>query len=70
LERHEQLARLRLEGCGEAQGFLYSQGVPVHELTDLRMPAHCPDRAIAYLEAARIKHRGTSERQAAIARAG
>lgn len=70
VERHEQLARLRLEGCGEAQGFLYSQAVPVHELTDLRMPAHCPDRAIAYLEAARIKHRGTSERQVAIARAG
>ena len=56
VERAAQLDQLRLEGCGEAQGFLYSQAVPVHELTDLRMPAHNPDRTIAHLEAARIKH--------------
>lgn len=56
VERHAQLDQLRREGCGEVQGFLYSQAVPAHELTDLRMPTHCTDRTIAHLEAARIKH--------------
>ncbi len=70
VERPAQLEQLRREGCGEAQGFLYSQAVPVHELTDLRMPAHCPDRAIAQLEAARIKHQKPGDQPAAIARTG
>ncbi len=38
VERVEQLERLRLEGCGEVQGFLYSKAIPAEELTDLRRP--------------------------------
>ncbi len=36
VERSEQFDQLRLEGCGEVQGFLYSKAVPANELTDLR----------------------------------
>jgi diguanylate cyclase (GGDEF)-like protein/PAS domain S-box-containing protein len=38
VERIEQVEQLRLEGCGEVQGFLYSHAVPVEQLTDLRSP--------------------------------
>ena len=38
VERDSQLAQLLAEGCGEAQGFLYSPAIPVAELSDLRMP--------------------------------
>jgi diguanylate cyclase (GGDEF)-like protein len=36
VERPEQFDQLRIEGCGEVQGFLYSKAVPANELTDLR----------------------------------
>ncbi len=36
VERIEQVEHLRIEGCGEMQGFLYSEAVPVDQLTDLR----------------------------------
>jgi diguanylate cyclase (GGDEF)-like protein len=36
VERSEQFDQLRIEGCGEVQGFLYSKAVPANELTDLR----------------------------------
>ncbi len=38
VERIEQVEQLRIEGCGEVQGFLYSHAVPVDQLTDLRPP--------------------------------
>jgi diguanylate cyclase (GGDEF)-like protein len=38
VERIEQVEQLRIEGCGEVQGFLYSKAVPVEELSDLRSP--------------------------------
>jgi EAL domain-containing protein (putative c-di-GMP-specific phosphodiesterase class I) len=38
VERIEQVDQLRIEGCGEVQGFLYSKAVPAHELSDLRAP--------------------------------
>ncbi|MGL5840153.1 MAG: putative bifunctional diguanylate cyclase/phosphodiesterase [Sphingorhabdus sp.] len=38
VERIEQVEHLRIEGCGEMQGFLYSKAVPVDQLTDLRSP--------------------------------
>jgi diguanylate cyclase (GGDEF)-like protein len=63
VERAAQLDQLRREGCSEVQGFLYSKAVPVHELTDLRMPAYTnTDRTIAQLEAARIRHGNKPER--------
>jgi len=49
VERHDQLEQLRLEGCGEVQGFLYSKALPVHELTDLRMPSHGVRGALGHL---------------------
>jgi diguanylate cyclase (GGDEF)-like protein len=36
VERETQVAQLRIEGCGEVQGFLYSHAVPADELSDLR----------------------------------
>jgi diguanylate cyclase (GGDEF)-like protein len=36
VEREEQIEHLRREGCGEVQGFLFSQAVPVEELSNLR----------------------------------
>jgi diguanylate cyclase (GGDEF)-like protein/PAS domain S-box-containing protein len=36
VERIEQIEHLRREGCGEVQGFLFSQAVPVEELSNLR----------------------------------
>ena len=57
VERTGQLEQLRLEGCGEVQGFLYSKAVPVDQLTDLRMPAHASSRTVAQLEAAQAKYR-------------
>jgi diguanylate cyclase (GGDEF)-like protein len=38
VERIEQVEQLRIEGCGEVQGFLYSKAVPANELSDLRAP--------------------------------
>jgi diguanylate cyclase (GGDEF)-like protein len=38
VERPAQFEQLRLEGCEEVQGFLYSKAVPVEELSDLRPP--------------------------------
>ncbi len=43
VERHAQLEQLDLEGCTNAQGFLFSKAIPASELTDLRSPApHYP----------------------------
>jgi diguanylate cyclase (GGDEF)-like protein len=43
VERSSQLSQLNLEGCTQAQGFLFSKAVPASELTDLRSPAeHFP----------------------------
>lgn len=39
VERSEQLTELGIEGCTEAQGYLFSKAMPVHELTDLRRAA-------------------------------
>jgi diguanylate cyclase (GGDEF)-like protein len=39
VERREQLAALSLQGCTEAQGFLFSKAVSADELTDLRRKA-------------------------------
>jgi diguanylate cyclase (GGDEF)-like protein len=39
VERPEQLAALSLQGCTEAQGFLFSKAVSADELTDLRRKA-------------------------------
>jgi diguanylate cyclase (GGDEF)-like protein/PAS domain S-box-containing protein len=36
VERESQVEQLRIEGCGEVQGFLYSHAVPADELSDLR----------------------------------
>jgi diguanylate cyclase (GGDEF)-like protein len=36
VERIEQIEHLRREGCGEVQGFLFSQAVPIDELSNLR----------------------------------
>jgi EAL domain-containing protein (putative c-di-GMP-specific phosphodiesterase class I) len=36
VERQSQLEALRLEGCTEVQGFLFSKAVPSEELSDLR----------------------------------
>jgi EAL domain-containing protein (putative c-di-GMP-specific phosphodiesterase class I) len=36
VEREEQIEFLRREGCGEVQGFWFSQAVPVEELSNLR----------------------------------
>ncbi|MFM9852498.1 MAG: putative bifunctional diguanylate cyclase/phosphodiesterase [Sphingomonadaceae bacterium] len=38
VERPEQFEQLRIEGCGEVQGFLYSKAVPVDQLSNLRSP--------------------------------
>ncbi len=47
VENEQQLSQLRLEGCTQVQGYLFSKAVPVSELTDLRSPqlnplADCP----------------------------
>ena len=56
VERREQLAQLDIEGCTNAQGFLFSKAIPASELTDLRSPApHYPLNAnIAPLPAAEL----------------
>jgi diguanylate cyclase (GGDEF)-like protein len=61
VERIEQVEQLRLEGCGEVQGFLYSKAVPVDQLTDLRSPRPKAPSAIALSAAARA----TSEAESA-----
>jgi diguanylate cyclase (GGDEF)-like protein len=38
VERDAQITALRAEGCGEAQGYLFSRAVPPEELSDLRQP--------------------------------
>jgi diguanylate cyclase (GGDEF)-like protein len=56
VERPEQLAELALEGCTEAQGFLFSRAVPAHELTDLRSrPAARPARDVVALPEATLE---------------
>jgi diguanylate cyclase (GGDEF)-like protein len=47
VERIEQVEQLRLEGCGEVQGFLYSEAVSADHLTDLRSPRPEAPPAIA-----------------------
>ena len=56
VERSSQLDSLGLEGCTQAQGFLFSAAIPASELTDLRRPAeHFPRRPeVAMLPAANI----------------
>ena len=38
VERAEQVTQLRLQGCGEVQGFLYSKAIPADQLSNLRSP--------------------------------
>ena len=65
VERSGQLDRLRLEGCGEVQGFLYSKAVPAHELTDLRMPARAALANVARIDAALSRREWPAPRDAA-----
>jgi diguanylate cyclase (GGDEF)-like protein len=50
VENSEQLAQLRIEGCTEVQGFLFSKALPVSELTNLRsstrLTAEFPSHAV------------------------
>jgi diguanylate cyclase (GGDEF)-like protein len=52
VERREQVEQLRLEGCGEVQGFLYSKAVPAEELTDLRAQRHAAPPPIPFADRA------------------
>jgi predicted signal transduction protein with EAL and GGDEF domain len=65
VERSGQLDRLRLEGCGEVQGFLYSKAVPAHELTDLRMPVRPAVANVARIDAALSRREWPASRDAA-----
>jgi diguanylate cyclase (GGDEF)-like protein len=47
VERIEQIEHLRREGCGEVQGFLFSQAVPVEELSNLRPVRNMKTAAIS-----------------------
>ncbi|MBP7952196.1 MAG: EAL domain-containing protein, partial [Sphingorhabdus sp.] len=53
VETAEQLSRLRIEGCSEVQGYLYSHAVPVEELSDLRRPKQSPTQHLVQMEDAR-----------------
>ncbi len=53
VERSEQFDSLRKEGCSEVQGFLYSQAVPVEELSNLRLPRTTEQARLVQMEEAR-----------------
>jgi diguanylate cyclase (GGDEF)-like protein len=53
VERSEQFDSLRKEGCSEVQGFLYSQAVPIEELTNLRLPKTTEQARLVQMEEAR-----------------
>jgi diguanylate cyclase (GGDEF)-like protein len=53
VERSEQFDSLRKEGCSEVQGFLYSQAVPVEELTNLRLSKTTEQARLVQMEEAR-----------------
>jgi diguanylate cyclase (GGDEF)-like protein len=49
VESENQMTLLRLEGCTEAQGFLFSKAVPIEELSDLRQPKSRVDNILVQL---------------------
>jgi diguanylate cyclase (GGDEF)-like protein len=53
VERIEQIEHLRREGCGEVQGFLFSQAVPVEELSNLRPVKNMRAAAVSALSGRR-----------------
>jgi diguanylate cyclase (GGDEF)-like protein len=53
VEREDQLEQLRLEGCVNVQGYLFSKAVPQEQLTDLRMPTRSHSQRLVALEAKR-----------------
>jgi diguanylate cyclase (GGDEF)-like protein len=53
VEREDQLEQLRLEGCMNVQGYLFSKAVPQDQLTDLRLPVHSHSQRLVDLEATR-----------------
>jgi diguanylate cyclase (GGDEF)-like protein len=56
VETKQQLDQLRLEGCFEVQGYLYSHAVPVDELSNLRQPTKFPGDHLVQMEEKR-RHR-------------
>jgi diguanylate cyclase (GGDEF)-like protein len=69
VERSAQLDQLRIEGCGEVQGFLYSKAVPVEELSDLRPPKPSIGSRLAQLADQRHIRNDAKGRQRARTRA-
>jgi diguanylate cyclase (GGDEF)-like protein len=47
VETHEQLAKLKAEGCTEVQGFLFSEAKPASELASLLQPRRLLAKAVA-----------------------
>ena len=61
VEREDQVAQLRSEGCGEVQGYLFSKAVPQSELTDLRKPFESHAERLVRLEERRVEKSGAAE---------
>lgn len=53
VERPEQVQHLRLEGCLNVQGYLFSKAVPQDQLTDLRKPIHSHAQRLVEIETRR-----------------
>ena len=75
VERAEQVAQLRLQGCGEVQGFLYSKAIPADQLTNLRAPKAEPLLNLmqfgdAQRERAKARLQGAGEKQVTRTKAG
>ncbi len=64
VERTEQLEQLRSEGCFEVQGYLYSQAVPIDELSDLRSHKRGPQAKLLQLEETRRANEAALQNQA------
>ncbi len=57
VEREDQLEQLRLEGCMNVQGYLFSKAVPQDQLTSLRLPVHSHSQRLVDLETTRKEKR-------------
>jgi diguanylate cyclase (GGDEF)-like protein len=64
VETAEQLDQLRIEGCFEVQGYLYSHAVPVDELSDLRRPTKFPGEHLVQMEEQRRAREAEADAEA------
>ena len=68
VERVEQLEQLRLEGCGEVQGYLFSKALPLEELSDLRRPKDLQATAPLPFEQSALRKKTTDEASESVKR--